>query len=326
MKIIRFIIATIILFLSSNLYSDNKNIPILSEGYDKKIEQVEEFATGEILKNITPDFYKTKNIPKNVDADILGVRKKIKNIFYNLAKEIETKGKSGKLILKDGVVSYENIKTAQAVNNITLRSIKLSFDVLSTINKTMVREASLESDINKKRKLYINQAILVYEMSSLVIEIANEISLDGTKIIESIKKDTENEWENIVKEIDADMVKLEERKKTSVLSSDIDKRLKIYNQQKESGKIINSKWTEIQKGLDNQQKKIDEIRSNIFLIEVIQKQAKIQMRILRDVKVIGIINESIGSLEGLINIVKNIPLLEIDKETMKDLIGNGDYN
>lgn len=54
-----------------------------------------------------------------------------------------------------------------------------------------MRRAEAATTLQDKRKLYITQAAYIYEMADIVLQVLNEIGLDGKPVLEQLKKEHE---------------------------------------------------------------------------------------------------------------------------------------
>lgn len=278
------------------------------------------------------------DIENNVKNEIDTMRYNIKTLIIRIASEIEVKNdSSGRLSIdEEGNVNYfsnkklpedindkqENLLKANLKNSISVRSIELAVRLLANINSELINQGKSAKTKKQKEKIYMKQAVYVYEMSDMLLDLLNEIGLEGAKVIYSIYAETKNKVDNRLIEIN------EQKKKVDILVEKNFMSQSIGVKEKDSLALIqqaNKKslevWDDILAKVGSQEKFLAHLKEQTELIAYKKENARLQLATLRDMRVIGEVKNTIGSLDKLVDSVSNLELLVLDKHTVKQLLG-----
>ena len=295
----------------------------------------EKNVKGYVLSSHIQTFF---DIEDNIKYEIDTMRNNIKSLIIRIAAEIEVNNdSSGKLSIdEEGNVYYssnkrlpkdtndkqENLLKANLKNSISVRSIELAVRLLANINSELINQGKNTKTRKKKEKIYMKQAVYVYEMSDMLLELLNEISLDGAEVIYSIYNETKDKVNNRVIKINEQKNKVDslvEKDLMSQLTGVKEKESLILIEQ--ANKKSLEVWDDILKKVDSQKKFLAHLKEQKELIKYKRDNALLQLETLRDMKVIGEVKDTIGSLDKLVDTVSNLELLVLDRYTVQQLLG-----
>lgn len=275
-----------------------------------------------------------KNIPKNVDEEIALIRRRIRTLIFHVATDIELSNKSGRLRIESGgilvyedlpentIKKYERLMEAKRKNNVSIRSVQLAIQLLASLNKRLIAEAENEEiSIQLKRKLYVTQAAYVYEMADIVLEILDEISLEGKPILEDIKQKHEQRIQKRLSEMDSELKEIIRLKETGIITNNqATKHQKSYALLKAANQASLKAWEDLMNKVTKQENWLNQMKSQKDLIKVKRNLAKRQLETLRDILVIGEMFSLVDSMDDLVATIQDLELLELDEETVRELL------
>ncbi len=304
------------------------NSIVLSQNKDSNLSEIEKElkqAAENIMKsdleniqdtlvsggyNITSDL-KISAIPSKNREDILHVQNRIKAMIIATAQKIED-GHDFKIEIDDkkiGVTEQrkeqaERISTATKETNISLSSYGFAVEYFVNMNKSLIDTAKNEKDKKKKLRLYIKQAIYVYELSSIIIDIIDNLGSHGIEELRQIHREEQDDIINLKKQIE----KMEDDPQTKGWLNALDE--------------VQNHWGKVLSVLKKQDDRVREFTDHKQRFERIRQKAAMQIKVLEKT---GIIKEVYSSMEAIHSLVKiqDIPLLRLDKEEVLTLIGGG---
>lgn len=292
--------------------------------------------TGFVLSTEVSTF---RDIPANIDQDIQHLRESIRALIFRVATDIELTGSSGKASISEGgVISYEDLPAdavkeierlmdAKAKNNVSVRSVHLAIKMLTNLNKQLMTEAEKAINVQQKRKLYIMQSAFVYEMSDIVAEFLNNVSLEGKEELEKISNEHQQRINERVQEIDTLIGKVKQAQSQGAISAESAGRQEnSYNLMKGANQQTLQAWQEFTQKISQQDNALQNIKSKHVAIELIRDNAKMQLDTLRDIAVVGEFHSLIGNIDELMATIEGLELLELEPETVRTLLfGNPVY-
>jgi len=292
-----------------------------------------------ILKTYIRTF---KQIPEETDQYVKGVKVGIRKTIFKTIRKIESNKaiyKGTLLIDEEGNIKYlegqglsaeekMNQKTkAQLLegnfkNSVSIRSAAIAFEVLSKMNKELISRAQSASDKKSKQNLYINQAIFVYEMSDIVLQLLSSIELEGSVAIQNVYKDIEKDVQSAIEAIELAETNAQKDYKDGVITKEkLDRKVKQYKLSKQHNEDVLKKWNEgVLVKLKNQEEFLNSIKQKKRLIQSKMEDAKIQLQTLQNIRNLDIIQESLISLDDLVNSVSDLELLVLDEATVNSLL------
>ena len=282
------------------------------------------------------------DIAKNTDQEIESKKEDIRLLVRQIATDIELhhNSKSGTLSLDDkGNVVYvpnpklgidvntkrEKLLKANMQNNVSVRSAYMALSLLGNINNELIAQAKKARGRKAKEKLFMMQAVLVYEVADIVLDLLNDLTLDGKNSIETLhaeaKKNVSESIHNIQKRKE-DAKKL--HKKGLITAEGLEKELDGLTLMEQANEKSLDAWKGILGRIDNQQKYLENLKQKSDLVKYKRDKAKDQIATLRNIKNVGALKDSIGSLDNLVGEVDKLELIKLDDREVSALLGEYD--
>jgi len=344
-KIIIFGICSLFTLLFADEYDNKMKASLERIAYQEvqKIKELSNNTSSEDDNNIKGFVLSTHiasftDIDKNIYAEIKQTKKEINLLIKIVAQDIEiNKGTSGSLVLKnDGTVHYNPksnlpkslnnkrkiLMESNLKNSVSIKSASLAFKLLADTNKRIRDKAINAQTKEEKEILYIKQAIFVYEMSDIVINLLNKLSLSGKDNLEILYSDTKSKVATRIKEIE------NQKKSTKAL---VEEGYLAQSQLKPSlnslDAMINAQnrmlknWDKMMHIVGENGKYLSKMKSKTKLLKYYKKSAKLQIETLRDLRTLSGIQDSIQSLDALIDSVNSLDLLILNEKAVSELLG-----
>jgi hypothetical protein len=284
---------------------------------------------------LSTDVRTFREIPEHVDREIAKIQESIRFIIFQVATDAEEyQGDTGTLVYnslhgigyknlpKDAIKKYKRLMEGKKKNNVSVRSVQIAIQLLASINKEIMADAERETNIERKRRLYITQAAYVYEMADIVLDVLNNVSLEGKPVLEQIKNDSERRLRSRLSEIEIELERIDRAKATRAITEKYAASLqKSYTLMKKANETTLQAWDDLMKQVSKQENWLKNIKKQSISIELKRNAAKHQLGTLRDLYVLSDLVSLVGDLEELVASIQEIELLELDEETVITLIG-----
>jgi hypothetical protein len=342
----------LLVFASAETNYVDQAMDALKEITTEQIEEIEQTANNTNSKNtknikgfvLSTQIKSFSDISSSTDMEIEKMKEDVRLLIRQVALDIEMhKGeKSGALSLdKYGNVHYqEDPSLAESINkkrkqfleanlknNVSMRSAYIALSLLGNINNEIIEQAKAAKNRKVKEKLYMKQAIFVYEISDIVLELLNKLTLDGKNSIEKMHQEAKAEVDKTLRDIE------EQKKEARQLFKDGEITAKALDKElDDSMKLSNAniqsldKWKDILDKIGSQDEFIKKVKAKKKIIRYKQNKAKNQINTLRGIKKSQSIEESIGMIDNLIGTVEDLDLLVLNEEVVNELLGNGDID
>ena len=309
----------------------------------KKIKEQSNSTNSANEKNIKGFVLSThiqnfSDIPKSIDSRIRKIKEDIRLLIKSIALDIEiNRGSSGVLSVDDrGNIQYKansnlpknlNIKRKQLLesnlkNSVSIKSASLAFQLLVNINKDLKEKAKMAKDRKTKERLYMTQAIYIYEMADIVLELLDNLSLEGKDTIVKLHQDAKGRVDKNIANIEIQKGKAKDLKNKGLINSkELTKELSDLELIRIANERSLDSWTEIMKKIGTQQNFLNKLKRQRDLIAYKRSKAKIQLETLRDISGVASLRDSIGSLDDIVYSVAQLDLLVLDERTVSSLLG-----
>jgi len=277
-----------------------------------------EMKTGPSANFRTSSDFTPGEVEDAVRQKIFKIREKIKGIIIATVKKIEDRHDFSIKINGDELVMMSESKRNEwnqlfdstKETNVSIESIVMAVKAFLKINDSLIETAEKEENLKKKRTMYATQAVLVYELSSIIIEMLDSVLNTGG--IEKLR----NLYHERMKEIDEKEMRIRQ----------------YYRWYKDSSRKMSDGWlnalegirnaweSEVRSILKDQENWIVAWKNQRKTFERICREASIQLDVLEETFIAHKVVESMKSLKEVVEI-KDIPLLHLDKELALTLIG-----
>ena len=99
---------------------------------------------------------------------------------------------------------------------------------------------------------------------------------------------------------------------------------KSYKNQVDINISLLDKWKDIGVIFSKQDEQLERIKKDIESIKHIRKNASFQINILKRAKIVKAVNSTVGSIKDLMDISKELSLIELDSSYFSDICITGD--
>lgn len=281
---------------------------------------------------------KFSDIPKNINSEIIQLREQVQLLIRRVAIDIEiTGGSSGALSLGDnGEIIYKptqglpkslnekrkQLLNAHLQNSVSVRSAAMAIQILSMINEELKAEAGKAHTRQQQERIYMMQAIFVYEMSDITLEFLESLALEGKETINELYQDAQKRVNNRLSDIDGQIAKAEQLKSKGLLSdTQVEEEKDTYNLMRKANEQSLEAWKDLISMVDKQQDFLNNLKDKASLIAYKRDKAKVQIETLRDLRQVAELKDTIGSLDDIVDSVASLDLLILDESTVRNLLG-----
>lgn len=272
-----------------------------------------------------------RDIPEYVDNEIVAIREGIRSLIYTVATDIEMSDgvNSGTITLDpDGinyspgaVETYQNLMEAKTKNNVSVRSVQIAIQMLASINNQLMQQAKSETNGKLKRKLYITQAAYIYEMADIVLNILNEVQLEGKPVLDQIQREHENRIQTRMSEIQGELTRIEREQQNGKISEEEASNLKnSYKLMVEANQTSLQAWGSLMEKVNSQEDWLNGMKSRSTSVELVRNAAKHQLDTLRDIVVVSEMTDLFQSIDELVAAIGKITLLELTNEEVQIML------
>jgi hypothetical protein len=290
---------------------------------------------GFVLSSNIRDF---KDISKNINRNINQIKRNIRSLIKAIALDIEiNKGSSGSLSLdKDGNIKYkpsknlpEKLDTKRKIllesnldNSVSIKSASLAFQLLVSINDDLKQQARKATNRKTKENFYMTQAIYIYEMADILLELLDGLALDGKNSILTLYQDAKLRVNTSISNIEKQKEKAKKLKEKKLISTQaLKQELSDLDLIKKANERSLDTWKSIINKIGNQENFLNKLKAQKDLIIYKRDKAKLQIETLRDLASVAELKDSIGSLDDIVASVAKLDLLILDEKTVSSLLG-----
>lgn len=281
------------------------------------------------------------DIPQSIDQDIKMIREQIRLLIRQVATDIEISGgNSGTLSVdQHGRIKYisnpslpralnekkEQLLKANLNNSVSVRSAAMAIRLLAGVNEGLKEQARQATTRQEKERAYMKQAVYVYEMADITLELLSGLTLEGKQTIDDLHNDAVRRVQERVADIDQQINKARGLQEQGLLSSDqVAREIKTYMLMRNANEQSLDAWNELIDTVGKQQDFLNNLQKKKGLIEYRRDKARVQLETLRDLRQVAELKDAIGSLDDLVASVADLDLLVLDENTVRQLLGYDD--
>ncbi|MCI5138383.1 MAG: hypothetical protein D3922_08195 [Candidatus Electrothrix sp. AR1] len=195
-------------------------------------------------------------------------------------------------------------------------------ELLVGINDSLKELIENATTRQEKNKLLIKQAIFVYEMAGVTLELLNGLILEGKGTIENLYQEAQKKVASRVAAIERKIQKAREFSKKDLISVEASveeiEKLELLRQANERSLGV---WEKVVAQMDIQEEFIKDLQKKKALIKYKRDQAQVQLETLRDIRQVKELRDVIGSLDELVISISELDLLRLDEDTVGELLG-----
>ncbi len=169
------------------------------------------------------------------------------------------------------------------------------------------------------------QAVLVYEVADVVLDLLNSLTLYGKNSIETLHMEAQ-------KNVSESLISLQARKgdakrlygKGLITSEGLEKELDGLTLMEKANEKSLDAWKGILGKIGSQEKYLNELKEKRELVKYKRDKAKDQIKTLRNIKNVAALKDSIGALDNLVGTVDQLELIKLDDSEVSALLGEYD--
>ena len=306
----------------------SNNLPKAEEAVLAELRNMrEELINSDPSKSkfvISSDIPVVSNVQESVIGAIDSRKESIRNIIYETAKDIENNlpfnVKWDIQIRKHKVpTEVESFYNAVKDNNISLKSMKLSIDLLVDISKNLYDGALKEKDPDKKAELYIEYTCFAYELSDVVIGILEDFTPKGENQIEQEFDKQKSKVDEIKGKIQLRVENYRQRYKSGVLTKEqFEEKEMSFDEMITVLEGSLDKWNILFDKLREQDEWAKELQTKSKIFIDLKEDAAIQLDVLSVLKSTMVVIQNFQTIEQITD-VADIPLLPVDINLLNDL-------
>jgi hypothetical protein len=289
---------------SEELTQAAKNIAI------KKLENIEDFLSKGGWDIDTED-WKIIPVSEEIREKIAEIQTGIKDLFIATALSIEEEenieikvDNSGIGLSKKEAEKRNKMFESNKDSTTTIRSRAMAIKVLYRINEDLIAVAKQEEDPKKKSNMYLTQAVFVYELSSIIMGMIDNLSATSIEDLRNIYKDQMEEISN-----------METEAKKMVEKNENDQQAKDWLGALD---VLREKWNIFLSTLGKQEDWIKKLKDSKEKFEGIAKKAVYQIKMLEMKTFVEELSEEI---EGIVSVleIENIEILPLGRDDINAL-------
>lgn len=265
-----------------------------------KLEKIEGFLSKGGW-DIDTKGWKIISVSESARERIAEIQTEIKQLFIATAEKFEEKmDEEGKGYSPSGIGLPEGqkekirrISESKNQTNITIGSQAMAIKVLLKVNDDLIALARQEEDREKKKDMYLKQAVFVYELSSITIDMINNLSTHGIEDLRNLYKEQMEEFAEMETEFNK-MVEVDNDQQAKDWLGALD--------------VLRKQWNTLFSFIGKQEDWIKKLKEEKGKFEDISKKAIIQIKLLLSGIIAEKIMEQIASVQAVLD-VNDIPLL-----------------
>lgn len=302
-----------------------KGVARLKGRLDKHLGQVLDVRKEIAVKDsslITDEL--TNHIPTmwwNVKKGVANLRSELKAIIWEIAAEHEKKrfdpirqdfarktGVGRRQLERGGAV----LESEQQMY-ISYHSLFLACKVCSAVNKTLLAEIEAKPggrNEGAELLLYLKNAIIVFEVTSLIIDMIQQFQLKGRKEFQSLrdivfKELAETETNSGRNVLQAGQSGIPSWQKEETMTRD--------RNLKEGTKILRQQWMRLEDQIYRMRQSVGSLSERLPSLKLTRDNAKVQLDFLELIAVTQMMNQNIQAIEGMANLELELaPLTSYD--------------
>lgn len=277
---------------------------------------------------ISPQLPRFGTIDALVSERIDARKKAIRRIILETAREIELK-RNPTLTFEGTQVEVasnqqqiaQKLDSAIRKNNVSINSLSLAIKMVVGISAELHQAAISETNGKRKYDLYVEYTALVYELSSLLVEVLENFNQEGADEVQTLYKNRNRSIDMLKEDLNERIQDYEQDlKENKITKEEFEQKKSHFSGYLEALDTSLDAWKKILAVMENQKQWADQITSKVEAFEDLQKDSELQLRVLKELGIVKEIREVIKGLEELANIAE-VPLLKLDKEIALQLLG-----
>jgi len=293
--------------------------------FSSELQQEIELRNVELLSS---SIIANKNISKHVKDKVNEYSENIHKILLATAHFIEQEKFEtvNEAINKISLSKFDKnrltgLVSAQKDLSFSYSTLSAVIEIFKIINTNILLQIEDESNSDsmskrlRKTNLYLKNSIIVYELTSFVVNYLSNFNLNGIEDIKYIKDEV---YKDIRKSnIDDERLRKQANKSEKLrdmMNQEIEHRNNVRNKIKE-------KWTIMLDQIEGQIKTVEDTKSFIDDLKIIRDNAKNRIDILNITATTSLVENSLNMVNELANNMQDWVLPPLDEKTACELLG-----
>ena len=261
------------------------------------------------------------DIPQKYHARLDAFRTRIQTIIFGTAKQIQDfRFKGSDVEVRTAGLSkfqerrYEQIRDAKKELYASYDAIREAIRYVTKFNNSLLTEIKMANG-RRKTDLLLMNAITVYELTNIIIELIEHFRANGKETLQSINEQSMEEMRAHLKS-DEDLWERAESNCDPVgesVKKSIIERGKIRE-------IILKEWDKIWAQVETIESNVTSVRGYIPTLSIIRDNARGQINILESIGIVQIVQSNLDNFQELCG-VADIELAPLSKEDVFGLVG-----
>ena len=274
---------------------------------------------------LSPIIANNSNIPESVRNEVGKLHDKIRNIIDIVATRIEErKYKFAEDAIEKMQLPYVDLQRARNLIqgdkkvHASYQALKTTVEFFADLNQMIVEKIEHIESPQSETKLLLGNAILVYELTDFVIGFIDGFTIQGTSEIHKLHEETKQEigelrrqQKALEKDIQSSLVDASVRNQTSQDINEINRSIDV----------LEKEWEVYMESIMSLNGEVDKIRVRIPTLEVIRKNAKIQISLIQTLAMLQILKHNIGTMKATILTLENMRLVSLSPNRVRRLLG-----
>ena len=309
----------------------NKGSMLVEHELETQVQEVIDVRKEYPLKNteILSGEIITKDIPKAIKKKVIAHQENLRKIIYATAQYIEEnrfddidKAIKDIDLSKLEVNKIQNLVNAQKKINYSFQTLDAGVEIFSRVNQNLldkIKNNDFEANQDGKMKktgAYLANAVLVFELTSFIIQHLNNFNLIGIDDVEAIEKSVLVDLENAEKDD-------EKLKKDAINASNIDIKdniLKAIEGRDEVREVVRKKWKSFNEKIKSIENGVGKSLQMVEELKLVRDNARNQLDTLQIIATIQALEKNLEVFEGLA-FMKKIELSPLNAKEASDLLG-----
>jgi len=268
---------------------------------------------------LTDNIIMNKDLPSQIKCNIREYCENVKKIIHATTYFIEENKFNSveDAISKTELSKFEkdrilNLLQSQKMINYSFQTLRVTIELFSKINENILIKIKNECHSQDKigqSKLYLKNAILVYELTNFLVNYIETFGLLGVNELRAIREDVFNDIEKNKRD-DEELT----NRLFQVSNEMRDSIMKDINNRKQIRELIKKKWNEFDTKIDSLNKGVASAINFLSELKVIRDNAKNQISVLQIIATIQVLEKNFEIARGLtfMNKISLAPLTPVD--------------
>jgi hypothetical protein len=269
-----------------------------------------------------------RNIPKQVRQELELLHQKIRLVIEEMARRIEDRKYAA---YEDGLqrinlgynerAKVNSLLDADKKIHISYQSLLVAVETFAHLNKSIIKaleESVKTGDIGLERRLVLQNAVLVYELTDFIIRFIETFHVNGEDEINALYRQEMDRFNKLRGELNN---LRKQAQKSDIEPSAREQTLAQIQEREKSIDFMVNEWAVYLKSLQEAEKEIAPIGKKMATLRLIRDNAKSQLNLLEAMSVMQIVHRNMAALDASILTIEKLELVSLSPDRVKRFIG-----